>query len=167
MYRLRTTILGRSLAAPALFGLIAAVSVGLPAQAGVNDPLQLLYIYPSVRDNGGAAGTGVATSFHCTNVSGQTEKIQFIVFNFDSSTKANLPLNIGQLQQRTASTHDTVLYAEDLILNTGVVNQGTALLLATHTFIFCTAHILDASAAAPQGIDLHGVRFNPIGGTLE
>src|SRR5207245_3848 len=51
---------------------------------------------------------------------------------------ANLNLNIGQDQTRTASTHDTVLYAEDLILNTGVVNQGSDIVGATSVDIVCT-----------------------------
>src|SRR5438067_1796891 len=91
-----------------------------PASSAVGDPQQYVYIFPGVRDNGGGAGTGVATSVHCTSFSGSTETLRFIVFNFDSSLKTNLNLNIGTAQSRTASTHDTVLYAEDLILNTGV-----------------------------------------------
>jgi len=139
----------------------------MTAYAGVNDPLQPLYLYSGARDNGGGAGTGVATSVHCTNFSGATEKIQYVVLNFDSSTKANLTLNIGQAQTRTASTHDTVLYAEDLILNSGVVNQGVLGISATNINITCTAHTLDASAAIPNGIQLQGLRFNPIPGTFE
>ena len=89
------------------------------------------------------------------------------MFNFDSSIKANLNLNIGQDQTRTASTHDTVLYAEDLILNTGVVNQGSAIVGATSVDIVCTAQVLDAAAATPNGIDLHGLRFNAVPSTAE
>jgi hypothetical protein len=137
--------------------VIAFILPAQPANSGVNDPLQAVYIFPGARDNGGGAGTGVATSVHCTNFSGATEKLLYVVLNFDSSTKANLNLNIGQAQTRTASTHDTVLYAENLILNTGVVNQGVIGISSV-----CTAQVLDASAATPNGIDLHGTRFNPI-----
>ena len=132
-----------------------------------SDLLQAIYIFPGARDNGGGAGTGVATSVHCTNFSGATEKLLYVVLNFDSSTKANLNLNIGQAQTRTASTHDTVLYAEDLILNTGVVNQGTIGVSSTNTNLVCTAQVLDAAAATPNGIELHGIRFNPIPGNEE
>jgi hypothetical protein len=138
-----------------------------PARPAVTDPVVSLYFYPGVRDNGGGAGTGVATSIHCVNFSGATEKLQYVVFNFDSSIKANLNLNIGQDQTRTASTHDTVLYAEDLILNTGVVNQGSAIVGATSVDIVCTAQVLDAAAATPNGIDLHGLRFNAVPSTAE
>jgi len=165
---IRTTFRSSSFKA-ALLGFIAATTgaVTVPAYAGVNDPLQPVYVFPGARDNGGGAGTGVATSVHCTNFSGATEKLLYVVLNFDSSTKANLNLNIGQAQTRTASTHDTVLYAEDLILNTGVVNQGVVGVSATNLNIVCTAQVLDASAATPNGINLHGIRFNPITGTAE
>ena len=138
-----------------------------PARPAVTDPVISLYFFPGVRDNGGGAGTGVATSIHCVNFSGATEKLQYVVFNFDSSIKANLNLNIGQDQTRTASTHDTVLYAEDLILNTGFVNQGSAIVGATSVDIVCTAQVLDAAAATPNGIDLHGLRFNAVPSTAE
>jgi hypothetical protein len=39
--------------------------------------------------------------------------------------------------------------------------------LSTSINVFCTAQVLDASAAAPVGMSLHGIRFNPIPGTLE
>src|SRR2546423_1424601 len=152
----------------ALLGIAAAaVAVQVPAHAAVTDPVQLTYVFAGARDNGGGAGTGVATSVHCFNFSGATEKLQYVVFNFDSSIKANLNLNIGQDQTRTASTHDTVLYAEDLILNTGVVNQGSAIVGATSVDIVCTAQVLDAAAATPNGIDLHGLRFNAVPSTAE
>jgi hypothetical protein len=143
------------------------IACSFPAHAGVNDPLLLLYVFPAVRDNGGGAGTGVATSIHCSSMGLATETLNYTVRNFDSSTKANLNLNIGSAQTRTASTHDTVLYAEDLILNTGVVNQGLVIVKATSKAIVCTAHVLDAAAATPNGIDLHGIRFNATLNTQE
>src|SRR5204863_9955625 len=114
------------------------------------------------RDNGGGAGTGVATSIHCTSLSDVMETLRYVVKNFDSSTKADLMINVGADQTRTASTHDTVLYAEDLILNTGVVNQGSIRVSSTSSNVFCTAQVLDAAAAVPAGIDLHMIRFSPI-----
>jgi hypothetical protein len=152
--------------------MLAAAAVALvlpvqPAKPAVGDPVESLYFFPGARDNGAGTGTGVATSVHCVNFSDATEKLQYVVFNFDSSIKANLNLNIGLHQTRTASTHDTVLYAEDLILNTGVVNQGSVLVGGTSVNIVCTAQVVDASAAIPNGIDLHGLRFNPISSTAE
>src|SRR4051812_45647143 len=68
--------------------------------AAPTDPVKLLYTVPGVRDNGGGAGTGVATSVHCTNFSNATEKLQYTVRSFDSSVKASLSLNIGARQTR-------------------------------------------------------------------
>jgi hypothetical protein len=151
------------------FAVAVTILIGssFPALAGVSDPLKLLYIFPGARDNGGAAGTGVAMSVHCTSFSPATEKLNYTVLNFDSSKKALLDLNIGAGQTRTASSHDTVLYAEDLILNTGVLNQGRVVIRATAANIVCTAHILDASAAVPNGIDLHGLRLNGVPNSQE
>jgi len=128
------------------------------------DPMIPIYRASGVRDNGGAAGTGIATSIHCTNIGGDTETLKYIVRNFDSSVKSTLTLNIGSAQTRTASTHDTVMFAEDIILNTGVVNQGNVTVTATSTNIYCSIMLVDASAAVPVGVSLHAVRFNPMVG---
>ena len=162
----RTAVRRTSFKTASLLGFIVAVSVVTEprARAGVGDPLLQVYVFPGVRDSGGAAGTGVATSVHCFNYSGATEKVTYVVANFDGSIKANLNLSIGNQQTRTVSTHDTVLFAEDLILNTGIVNQGTFGVLSTTRNIVCTAQVLDASAATPNGINLVGVRFNPAAG---
>jgi hypothetical protein len=52
---------------------IAGIAIGMttPASASTQDPEILIYRFPGVRDNGGAAQTGVATVFHCTNFSGR------------------------------------------------------------------------------------------------
>jgi hypothetical protein len=151
-----------------LLGLIIAATTTLTAetQAGVNDPLQVIYLFSGVKDNGGGAGVGVATSVHCTNFSGATENLQFVVRDNSATVKADVTVTIGQAQTRTASTHGTSLYAEQL-LQTGSVGQGALGILSTSVNIACTAQILDASTAVPNGISLHGIRFNPIPGTQE
>jgi hypothetical protein len=163
----RTAVRRSSFKAFALLGLIVGVSIAMEggAGAGTADPLLLVYVFPGARDNGGGAGTGVATSIHCFSYSGVTEKLQYVALNFDSSLKASLTLNIGSQQTRTASTHDTVLYAEDLILNTGILNQGSVGVLSTTPSITCTGQVADASAAMPNGMTLTAVRFTPVPGT--
>jgi hypothetical protein len=52
-------------------------------------------------------------------------------------------------------------------MNTNVINQGVIGVSATNNNMVCTAQVLDASAAVPSGIDLHGIRLNPIQGTQE
>ncbi|HYU11796.1 MAG TPA: hypothetical protein VEK82_04415 [Stellaceae bacterium] len=148
----------------------AAVAVILPAHPaspGVGDPLNTLYIFPGVRDSGEADNTGVATSIHCSNFSSVLEKIQYIVLNYDGHTKVNSIGNIGPAQTKTVSTHQTQLYFEDVALNTGAIEQGVVGVSATNNNMVCTAQVLDASANVPRGIDLHGIRLNPIPGTQE
>jgi hypothetical protein len=46
-----------------------AIAMAAPAGAATTDPEVIIYRFPGVFDSGGAAGTGSATVFHCTNFS--------------------------------------------------------------------------------------------------
>jgi hypothetical protein len=140
---------------------LASTPFALPAQAAVGDPLQVLYIIPGVRDDGGAAGTGTATAVHCTSFSSVTEKLQFAVLAYNGATLSNMSVNVVASGTRTAVTHDTNLYNEDLYLNTGNVDQGVVVVFATSQNVVCSAMTMAASATTtPLGFQLHGVRFN-------
>jgi hypothetical protein len=76
-------------------------------------------------------------------------------------------LQIGFLGTRTATTHETNVYEEDLFLNTGQIDQGAIGVSATSTNIVCTGQVMDAAATVPNGVDLPAVRFNPISGNQE
>lgn len=132
-------------------------------------PLQLLYIFPGVSDDGGAPNAGVATAVHCTHFSGAGETVQIAVINFNGGVVANVQTGtpLANVHTMTATTHLTALYAEDLLLATGLVNQGVLMLWATTVNMVCTAQVVDAAAAIPNGIDLHGIRFNSWPGTQE
>jgi hypothetical protein len=149
---------------PAAIALATAPAAPAIAASG---PLQLIYLIPGVRDDGAAINLGLATSIHCFSFSGVAETVQYVVRDFDGTLKANLTLNVTSLSTRTASTHGTVLYNEDLFLGTGLIDQGVVGILATTTSMVCTAHVIDASAGVPNGIDLHPMRFNPIPGVDE
>ncbi len=47
------------------------------------------------------------------------------------------------------------------------VEQGFIGIQATSPAMVCTAHVLDAAATVPNGIDLHGVRYNAVAGSQE
>jgi hypothetical protein len=145
----------------------AALACAEPVQAGVNDPEVIIYRFAGVRDNADAAGTGVATSVHCTNFSGATETIRYVVRGFDATIRANVTFNIAHLATNTASTHGTILYSDAVLLNTGSVNQGSVAIAATSLNIICTAVTVDASTVAPVGFALRGIRFNPVPGSQE
>src|SRR5262249_28741553 len=113
----RTTFRSSSLKALALLGFIAAA----PVAVAQNQLTYLLYIFPGVFDNGGGGQLGVASAFHCSNVSGTPQTVQVVVYNFDSTILANKSALIGAASTFTFATKDTALYSEDLILNTGAV----------------------------------------------
>jgi hypothetical protein len=143
-------------------GAIALAAI--PAAPALADQF-VLYVFAGVRDYGGAS-TGVATIAHCFNF-GANAIVQFNVRNNFGTVVAAVPINISQFQTSTVVTHQTVLFPEDLNLSTGIVDQGVLGIAATSPNIVCTAQVVDASAVVPNGIELHGLRLNPLPGTQE
>jgi hypothetical protein len=77
-------------------------------------------------------------------------------------------LTIGPNQTLTMSTHGTTVFFENYFLVPGIeIGQGSGHILATSNKIFCSAMIVDAAVAVPQGITLHMVRYDPVPGTQE
>src|SRR5262249_39929881 len=72
----------REVVMKAIHWIIAAAALAfvLPAEAdaAVGDPEMVIYRFPGVADNGGGAGVGVATVFHCTNFSGVQETLRIV-----------------------------------------------------------------------------------------
>lgn len=141
----------------------AAVAFTLPAQAGINDPESTLYRVSGVIDE----NSGFATSIVCTNFSGVIETIRVVIRAADSTLKANVPFNVAHLNTVTFSTRDVALYANDINLNTGVVNMGTAAIAATSTSVTCNAMQVQFATTNPITAPLHMVRFNAIAGSQE
>jgi hypothetical protein len=162
--RSKNAVLRTATAGVLLAYLAAAAS---PAAAVVTDPMQLLYFISGVRDDGGGTNTGVATVIHCSNWSGATERFQYVVFTHLGTVVANLTQDIPHGGTKTASTHGTALYFEDLLLGPVLISQGLVAILATHRDVVCTVQVVDASVPIPNGITLHSVRYNPIAGTQE
>jgi len=148
---------------------VAGIAFGMPAPASAaqSDPEVIIYRFPGVRDDAGISNTGVATVFHCTNFSGANETIRFVTRDNSGNLLQNLTVLINHLGTRTAVTHLIGAYASDLNLATGLVQQGTTAIAATSTNIICTAMTINASTAAPVGVALRGVRFNPVPGSQE
>jgi hypothetical protein len=101
-----------------------ATSMSAPASAATTDPEVIIYRFPGVKDDGGAANIGTATVFHCTNFSGVNETIRFVTRAFDGTLLTNNTSTVVHLGTRTVSTHSTIAYFEDLALETGQF-QGT------------------------------------------
>jgi hypothetical protein len=135
---------------------------GLEAALATGDQLQVLYRIAGVTDK-----AGVATSFHCSSLSSVTETVSIVVRNFNGTVRANTSFSVAPSQTKTATTRATNLYVEDVILNTISVTQGLALIRATSRDVICSAIVVNATAAVPQGIALHMVRSNAQAGTQE
>ena len=141
------------------------------ADAATTDPEVIIYRFPGVRDAGGAPGTGVTTSFHCTNFSGVTETARFVLRDTSSAVVANNTYTLAHLRTVTISTRLNAAYLHDLSIPLlspmGFFAQGTVAIAATSTSIVCTAMTIDASTTAPVGVALRGIRFNPAPGSQE
>jgi hypothetical protein len=148
---------------------LAAIAIGMsaPASAATTDPEVIIYRFPGVRDDGGTANVGVATTFHCTNFSGATELVRWVTRQSNGTLLSNVTFNISHLSSVTASTHSTAAYAKQEFLDTGLVVQGTTAIAATSINIICTAETIDASTLAPVGVARRGIRFSPVPGSQE
>src|SRR5262249_7096185 len=160
----------REVAMKAIQRIVAAAAFAFvlpaPADAATTDPEVVIYRFPGVRDDGGAANVGVATVFHCTNFSGVPENIRFVTRNSGGTLKNNDVFSIGHLSTTTMATHVVTAYV-NAGLNTGLVGQGTTAIAATSINVICTAMTIEAAATNPIGVALRGIRFNPIPGSQE
>jgi len=146
-----------------------AATLATPATAVTFPSLTTIYVGSGVRDNAAADIAGVATTFHCTNVSGVTVSIRYLVLFSSGAVAGAITLSAAHGATVTASTHDTALFSDtgNSIVPGIAVSQGGINIEATESGVFCTAMIVDASALVPSGIDLHLVRVNPHPGTVE
>jgi hypothetical protein len=153
-----------------IHSVIAALgfAFALPAvaDAAANDPEVIIYRVPGVRDDGGTTSVGVATVFHCTSFSGDSNLIRFVTRGADGTLLSNQNGAIQHLQTVSFITHPAAAYSA-FILNTGVVNSGTTAIAATSTNIICTAMTIDAANPKPTGVALRALRFSPVPGSQE
>jgi len=128
-----------------------------------------IYRIAGVRDTGGADNTGIATSFMCSNYSGVAESLKIRIVSFNGSLVAEKTFTLSAGHTFTVSTRATNLFGElDYLAPGTLINPpGQAVISASTPKIACSAMIVDAAAAMPNGIPLHMVRFNPQSGTEE
>ena len=152
-----------------LLALAAACAafVAPEASATTFPTLTTIYVGSGVYDNGAAANAGVATSFICTNASGLTASMRFLVLDTPGSVAASNTTGMNHGETLTASTHSTFIFADSSLSPGILIQQGGVVIESTQSGVFCTAMILDASTATPNGIPLHLVRVNPHPGTVE
>lgn len=106
----------------------------------------IAYQLTGLRDDGSPSSSGVATTFHCTNPTAFPANVQFVIYNFDGTLAVNQTFSLTKFQTFTASTHNTVLYDEDVTLGSGVLNQGYVQLRSDNLGLLCGAEVVDASS---------------------
>jgi len=157
----------KSLLAYAAISALAIVSVAAgmqsftraatPSPATTFPSLRTIYIVSGVN-------AGIATSVHCSNVSGQSAQVRVLALdNFGNVLGANTQtaLHGGTL---TFSTHATSFV--EFPLSTGFVGQGVLNVESTQSGVFCSAMIVDA-AFVHNAVALHMVRVNGHPGVIE
>jgi hypothetical protein len=150
----------------------AAVALAQPASAVTFSQLTTIYIISGAKDSGGGANVGHATTVQCSNVSGVAANIRFLLLGptgsvFAFLTRASVPHGATV----TVSTHATLAYTtnESQLLGAGgaILDAGALNIESTQSGVFCTASIIDASVADPEGFSLHLIRINPHPGAVE
>ena len=151
-----------------LVAIALAAAVAQPASAVTFPSLTTIYVGSGVLDGGQPDNTGVATSIHCTNVSGAAVQVRALILKETGAVAGSLPRNVAHGATVTFSTHATTVFDDQGVLATGLVLQGVANIEATNSAVFCTAIVVDAGSTIPIFMSpLHLVRVNPHPGTVE
>src|SRR5688572_12359832 len=101
-----------------------AAALAQPAAAVSFPQLTTIYVGSGVIDSGSAAELGIATAFHCTNVSGASANVRVLVLNLNGTVAANTTQTLAHGATRNWSTHGESTHREDFLLSTGEVEQG-------------------------------------------
>ena len=143
-----------------------AAALAQPASATTFPSLTTIYVASGVEDDGGGPDTGMATTMHCTNVSGVTTQIRIVVLEVRAlSREASIFLAFTHGRSLRVSTHLT-FFGVEANLATGPVQNGAINVESTQSGVFCTFAVVSAAVPA-GGMPLHAVRVNPHPGTVE
>ena len=152
-----------------LFAALAvSASLTAPMASAITfGSLTTIYIGTAVRDDGSTGFAGVSTTFHCSNVSGLSAQIRFLVLNGNGSVVGNHTATVAHGVTYAVSTHEAGAYAEDHLLNTGLVDEGLVNIESTQSGVFCRGATTKSAIGEPDGVVLFLVRVNPHPGTVE
>jgi len=127
--------------------------------------LTTIYIGTGVHEDGDI-GDG-ATVFHCSNVSGISTSVRFLVLNSTGAVAASSTQALAHGATVTVSTGAVDGYPNEIDIAAGTVTQGVVNIESLQSGVFCNAMTVDASPADPVGFTLPLVRVNPHPGTAE
>ncbi len=126
-----------SLACLAIFG------TPLPAHAAFH----AIYDVLGVRDNGSNANSGIATSIHCSNVSGGDVRVRVQIFGHNGANAGALTRNVPPGGSVTFSTHATELFSDEtnIIAAAGGVQGRARIFAEVPAAIVCAADLLEGT----------------------
>jgi len=136
-----------------------AAALAQPASATTFPTLTTIYVGAGVTDDGSGSNAGIATSFICLNVSGVTASVRFLVLDTPGSVAGSLTTTVNHGATFTASTHLTVIFADNSVSPAVDISQGGVNIESTQSGVFCTAAIVDA-AGDPPTFSMPLVRIN-------
>ena len=140
--------------------LFSAALVASSSAGAITFPsLTTIYIGSGVRDTGGSAASGIATVFHCSNVSGLTASVRFLVLAENGAPRASFTTSMGHGTAVSVSTHNTNAHLELQSLVTGSVSPGVINIESTQSGVFCTAVLVDDDEPGATGVPLHLIRI--------
>jgi hypothetical protein len=141
-----------------------AAALAQPAAATTFPTLTTIYVGSGLQDSG-TSSINTATAVSCSNVSGQTAEIRFLILD-GGLIKGDVTGTVAHGADITVATQNVNSILEALIL-TGELSGGTLNIESTQSGVFCTAYLIDTDASGPNGMALHLVRVNPHPGTVE
>jgi len=145
-----------------------AAALAQPATAITFPSLTTIYVGTGVKDSGSANEAGVATAFQCSNVSGASAQLRFLLLDRFGMVIGSFTTVVPHGDSEGASTHSTVFFLEDAVIAPGVlIDRGTVNIESTQSGVFCQAYITDAATSVPNVVQLDLVRVNPHPGTVE
>jgi hypothetical protein len=146
--------------------LVAAIPQ--PGAATTFPSLTTIYVGSGVHDGFGPANAGNASVFSCTNASGTTASIRFLVLHESGVPLKSATHSAVHGSTITVATKFTLIFVETSVLDTGNVNRGAVIIESTQSGVFCTAAVIDAGLSTPSlSMPLDLVRVNPHPGTVE
>ena len=152
-----------------LSAVALAAALAQPAAAVTFPSLTTIYVGSGVYDDGSSGSSGVATSIHCSNVSGVSVQLRVLILGQTGEVESSDTHTLAHGATETFSTHFTVIFDDvNNDLATGAVTQGVVNVEATNSAVFCTAAVIDAGQPPIDfSMPLHLVRVNPHPGTVE
>jgi hypothetical protein len=147
-----------------LAAVALALSVAQPAAAVTFPSLTTIYVGSGVS----SFETQSATAVHCSNVSGTSVNVRFLILNGSGFVAGSQSATLVNGQTFTLTTRQTTIFFENFVFTPPInVGEGVLNIEATNSAIFCSAKIIDPDATTTTGFTLPLVRVNPHPGTVE